>query len=116
MSKEVNGSCGTQALVSRWDKTRENLCPDYGTSETAAHIMICLGHSRILLLKDEVVDLERWMHNNNTSNKISFWIPKYILLRNTCVLSSFPNLPEKLKPFAAEQYAIGWREFTEGRI
>ena len=56
------------------------------------------------------------MHNNDTDNKNAFWILKYILLRNPRALSSFPNLPEKLKPFAAEQYAIGWREFTEGRI
>ena len=56
------------------------------------------------------------MRNNNTDNAIAFWIPKYILLRNTRALSTFPNPPEKLKLFAAEQYAIGWREFTEGQI
>ena len=32
------------------------------------------------------------------------------------MLSSFANLPEKFKLFAAEQYAIGWRGFTEGQI
>ena len=28
LSKQVSGSCGTQAMVSRWDKTRDTLCPD----------------------------------------------------------------------------------------
>ena len=37
----------------------------------------------------------------------------YIRLRNTRKLSSFENLPENLRLFAAEQGAIGWREFTE---
>ena len=109
LSRQVNGACGTQAMVSLWDKTRDNLCPDCGTEETAAHLMVCPGHSRTLLLKQEVEDLERWMRNNNTDSAIAFWIPKYILLRNTRALSSFPNLPEKLKLFAAEWYAIGWR-------
>ena len=40
LSKQVNGSCGTQAMVSRWDKTRDNLYPDCGTEETAAHRMV----------------------------------------------------------------------------
>ena len=82
-------------MVSRWDKTRDNLCPDCGTEETAAHLMVCPGHSRTLLLKQEVDKLERWMHDNDTDNKIAFWIPKYILLRNTRALSSFSNRPEK---------------------
>ena len=103
-------------MVSCWDKTSDNLCPDCGTEETAAHLMVCPGHSRTLLLKQEVEDLERWMRNNNTDSAIAFWIPKCILLRNTRALSYFPNLPDKLKLFAAEQYAIGWREFTEERI
>ena len=76
LSKQANGSCGTQAMVSRWDKTRDNLCPDCGTKETAAHLMVCPGHSRTLLLKQEVDDLERWMRNNNTDNALAFWISK----------------------------------------
>ena len=44
LSKQVNGSCGTEAMVSRWDKIRNNLCLDCGTRERAAHLMICPGH------------------------------------------------------------------------
>ena len=73
LSKQVNGSCGTQAmLVSRWDKTRDSLCPDCGTKETAAHLMVCPGHSRTPLLKQEVDELERWMHNKDKDNEIAF--------------------------------------------
>ena len=54
--------------------------------------MICSGHSRTLLLEDTVVELERWMKDDDTDNKIALWIPKYILLRNTQALSSFLNL------------------------
>ena len=103
-------------MVSRWDKTINNLCPDYGIRETAAHLMICPGHSWTLLLKEQVSELESWMNKNDTDNEIPFWIPTYILQRNTLALSSFANLAAKLKLFAAEQYAIGWRGFTEGRI
>ena len=78
--------------------------------------MISPSPSRTLLLKQEVDELERWMDDNDTENKIVSWIPKFILLRNTRALSFITNLPEKLKLFAAEQYAIGWRDFTEGLI
>ena len=56
------------------------------------------------------------MESNDTLSEVSFWVSKYILLRNTQKLSSFANIPESIKHFAAEQGAIGWREFTEGRI
>ena len=56
------------------------------------------------------------MAKNEADGDIAFWIPKFILIRNTRALSSFPNLATKLTAFAADQYAIGWREFTEGRI
>ena len=111
LSKQVNGFCGTQVMVSHWDSSRDDLCPNCGTQETAAHLMRCAGHSRTLLLKDQVKQLENWLIYNNTSPEITFWIPKYLLLRNVRALSSFTNLPDSLKKFAAEQDAIGWREF-----
>ena len=37
-------------------------------------------------------------------------------MRNIRKLSSFKDLPDSLRKFAAEQDAVGWREFTEGRI
>ena len=103
-------------MVSRWDKTRDDLCPDCGIRETTDHLMRCPGHSRTLLLKEQIDELECWMAKNETDSDIAFWIPKFILMRNTRSLSSFPNLPPKLKAFAAHQYAIGGREFTEGCI
>ena len=56
------------------------------------------------------------MDKNETDGDIALWIPKFILMRNTRSLSSFPNLLPKLKLFTADQYAIGWREFMEGHI
>ena len=103
-------------MVSRWDKTRDELCPDCGTRETTDHLMRCPGHLQTLLVKEQVDGLECWMAKNETDGDIAFWIPKFILMRNARALSSFPNLPPKLTAFAADQYAIGWREFTEGRI
>ena len=84
-------------------KTRENFCPDWGKKDTASHLMICPGHSRTLLLKEQVGKLEHWMNKNDTGTEIAFWIPKYMSLRSTQALSSFTNLPAKPKTFAAEQ-------------
>ena len=103
-------------MVAHWDKTRDGSCPDCGAKEDAGHLMKCPSHSRTTLLKEQVEDLVNWMKANDTAASVSFWVPKYITLRNARRLSSFPNLPEELRQFAAEQDAIGWREFTEGRI
>ena len=116
LSKQVNGFCGTQTMVAHWDKTRDGSCPDCGTKEDAAHLMKCPSHSRTTLLRDQVEDLVHWMDTHDTAAAVSFWVSKYILLRNARRLSSFPNLPVEMRQFAAEQDAIGWREFTEGRI
>ena len=116
LSKQVNGFCGTQSMVAHWDKTRDGSCPDCGMREDAGHLMRCPSLSRTALLQEQVEDLVRWMDANDTAAAVSFWISKYITLRNARRLSSFPNLPEELRQFAAEQDAIGWREFTEGRI
>ena len=116
LSKQVNGFCGTQTMVAHWDKTRDGSCPDCGTREDAAHLMKCPSLSRTTLLRDQVEDLVQWMDSHDTAASVSFWVSKYILLRNARKLSSFLSLPDELKQFAAEQDAIGWREFTEGRI
>ena len=116
LSKQVNGFCGTQSMVAHWDKTRDGSCPDCGMREDAGHLMRCRSHSRTALLHEQVEDLVRWMDANDTAASVSFWISKYITLRNARRLSSFPNLLEELRRFAAEQDAIGWHEFTEGGI
>ncbi len=69
--------------------------------------MKCPSHSQTTLLQEQVEDLVNWMKANDTAASVSFWVPKYITLRNARRLSSFPNLPEELRQFAAEQDAIG---------
>ena len=81
-----------------------------------AHLMRCPSHSRTTLLKEQVEDLERWLGESDSSPAIKFWLPKYILMRNIRKLSSFKDLPDSLRKFAVDQNAVGWREFTEGRI
>ena len=103
-------------MVAHWDKTRDGSCPDCGTREDVAHLMKCPSLSWTTLLRDQVEDLVQWMDSHDTAASVSFWVSKYILLRNARKLSSFLSLPDELKQFAAEQDAIGWREFTEGRI
>ena len=103
-------------MVLHWDKTRNGRCPDCGTKEDAAHLMMCPSRSRTALLKETVEDLERWMKKSELAREIKLWVPKYILMRNMQTLSSFKGLLDNLRKFAAEQDAVGWREFTEGRI
>ena len=103
-------------MVAYWGKTRDGNCPDCGMREDGAHLIRYPSHSRTTLLHEQVEDFVRWIESNDTSSEVSFWVSKYILLRNTQKLSSFANILESMKHFAAEQDAIIWRKFTEGRI
>jgi len=83
LSKQSSGFCGTQVMVSHWDKDRDGLCPDCGKQETASHLNLCSETDRTHLLHDMVNNLQDWLDNNYTHPELAYWLPKCILLRGT---------------------------------
>ncbi len=75
LAKQSSGFCGTQLMVSRWDKSRDDKCPDCGQRENAAHLMRCPDRWQTQLLRDNVDKLELWMANNDTDSELLYWIP-----------------------------------------
>ena len=46
----------------------------------------------------------------------TYWLPKYILLRGTRKISSFPYLSMEMRKVAASQDLIPWTCFMEGKL
>ena len=116
LCKQVTGFCGTQVMVSHWDKSRDGRCPDCGMRETASHLNLCSDPDRTNLLQTMVESLQEWLDNNYAHPELAYWLPKYILLRGTRTLSSFPYLSREMKKVAASQDLIPWTSFMEGRL
>jgi hypothetical protein len=116
LSKQSSGCCGTQVMVSRWDKSRDELCPDCGKRETASHLNLCSDPERTSLLHEMVASLKKWLDNNYCHPELAYWLPNYILLRGTRRLSDFPYLSPEMKRVAASQDLIPWTCFMEGKL
>ena len=116
LCKQTTGFCGTQVMVNHWDKSRDGKCPDCGKRETASHLNLCSDPDRTCLLHTMVEKLQTWLDNNYTHPELAYWLPKYILLRGTRKLSSFPYLSMEMRKVAASQDLIPWTCFMEGKL
>ena len=116
LCKQSSGFCGTQAMVSHWDSTRDDKCPDCGRRETASHLNLCSDPDRTQLLHEMVDQLQRWLNDSFTHPELAYWLPKYILLRGTRRLSSFPYLSPAMQKVAHSQDSIPWTSFMEGKL
>ena len=116
LAKQSSGCCGTQAMVSRWDPSRTNRCPDCGHEEHSEHLLRCPDHNRTRLLREQTRELQSWMHAAGGHRDLCYWIPKFILLRNTRRLASLPHLPRSMRSIARDIDEIGWINFVEGKV
>lgn len=103
-------------MVSRWDNSRDNRCPNCGQVESAAHLNRCPDEWRTRLYRDTVADLQKWLDASDTHPELAYWLPKYALLRGTRRLSSFPYLSADMRRAAEGQDKIPWKDFMEGRV
>ncbi len=69
------------------------------------------------LLVDNVEELSKWLTTDNrTDPELTYWIPKYILMRGDTPFLTMEYLSPKLKALAISQDLIGRCNFTEGYI
>ena len=113
---QSSGFCGSQVMVSHWDKSRDGRCPDCGQREPASHLNLCSDPDGTCLLHDMVSQLQQWLDNNYTHRELAYWIPKYILLRGTCRIGDFPYLSAEMQRVATSQDLIPWTCFMEGKL
>jgi hypothetical protein len=118
-SKQTSGFCGMPAQV--WiysgDKYPDKGCPNCGTRETDAHLMLCLEKDRTCLLIDNADKLAKWLETDRKSDpELICWIPKHILMRNDNSFSALGWMSPKMRALAESQDKIGWMNFIEGHI
>ena len=114
-AKQVSGFCGTQKMVSRWDSARDDKCPDCGLVEDSSHLLRCPDHARTRLLHDLTDELLAWMDSHHSHEELTYWMGKFILLRNTRTLFSFLQLSPALRAVASDMDSIGWQNVMEGK-
>jgi hypothetical protein len=69
------------------------------------------------LLEEGVEALEQWMHQDGRTNpEISYWVPKYILLRGQRTMAELGPMSASMQQAAASQDMIGWCKFMEGKM
>ena len=81
LAKQSSGFCGTQKMVSLWDKTRDEKFLDCGCTEGAYHINLCSDKGQTLLFTQMADLLGLWLRKNFAHPEITycpFAFPKII--------------------------------------
>jgi hypothetical protein len=118
-SKQTSGFYGTRVKVGMYmgETNPDKQCPNCGRRETAAHLMLCPDDDRTQLLIENVDELSKWLDKDGkTDPDLTYWIPKYILMRGDKPFLKMGYMSTKLKSLAESQDRIGWKNFTEGHI
>ncbi len=118
-SKQNSGFCGTCIQVGRYSSQAypDKQCPNCGCQETAAHLMLGPNDGRAKLLIENTNDLSQWLERDDkTDAELTYWIPKYILMRGDKPFSELGTMSEKMLSLTRSQDIIEWHNFTEGHI
>ena len=116
LAKQCSGFCGTQTMVAHWDRARDGKCPNCQRKETARHLNLCPSRDRTRLLYEMTDDLQTWLDTSYAHTELAYWLPRYIKLRGTRSLTSFPLESREMMNVATALDAIGWVNFMEGKL
>ena len=117
LTKQSADAAATRYNMARLQNLIDNKCPNCGQVERAIHLNMCPSENRTRLLTEGVEELHEWLtQDGKTNEELSYWIPKYILLRGQRTWESLGGMSSAMHRVAASQDKIGWREFMEGKI
>jgi hypothetical protein len=81
------------------------------------YILLCPNEDRTRLLTNTTNDLSKWLSQDGlTGLELTYWIPKYILMRGDKAFASLGTMSPRMRALASSQDKIGWRNFMEGCI
>jgi hypothetical protein len=89
-------------------------CPKCGRMEMADHILLCSNEYRTQLLFENTDKLKRWFKRDGIMDpKLSYWIPKYILMRGD---KPFPELGAMSPCMKGQEPRYHWLPQFHGRV
>ena len=119
--KQGSGYCGTGKWLQRWDPDADARCPNCGDEcevEDAHHLTRCGDPGRTRLWFQHIQELEEWMEKNCTQPSVQEMVLLYLKGRGGRLLAD--QISSRRGSFihkaAAEMDAIGWKNFTEGKV
>jgi hypothetical protein len=118
-SKLNSSFCGTRVQVGLYLGTTlpAKRCPNCSRRVMADHFLLCSNEDRTQLLIKNTDELERWLERDRiTDPKISYWIPKYILMQGNKPFAELGEMSPPMKALAKSQDIIGYCNFMEGYI
>ena len=71
LSKPHTGFCGTRLQVSYYKglKGMEAWCPNWGLTETAAHLCLCPSEDRTKLFLESIDELQDWLWKDGKAER-----------------------------------------------
>ena len=118
-SKQNSGFCGTRVQVGLYLGTTlpDKRCQRCSRRETADHLLLCSNKDRAQLLIENTDKLGKWLERDEiTDLELSYWIPKYILMRGDKPFAELGAMSPRMKALAKSQDIIGYCNFMEGYI
>jgi hypothetical protein len=115
-SKQNSGFCGTRVKVGLYLGTAlpAKRCPSCGRRETADHFLLRSNEDRTQLLIKNTDKLEKWLKRDGiTDPELSYWIPKYILMRGNKPFIELGAMFPRMKALAKSQDIIDYCNFME---
>ncbi len=116
-SKHVLGVEGTIKFLAHQDGC-DPICPSCrACEETCAHVACCPEAGRTKAFSQAVVELSRWMNENETHLNLISVISEYAQGQGeTHCIECAGDLPPVIREFAISQDKIGWGNFIVGMI
>jgi hypothetical protein len=118
LTKQTSNFSATGVQLSRYGMSLDDdRCPNCRTrGERSDHLCRCPDPDRTRLYTEQIQDLEDWLTKSYAHPEITFFLPKYLLLRGTREFSSLGTMSPAMYELACNQDLIGWRNLTEGKL
>ncbi len=117
--KQNSGFCGTRVQLGLYLGTTlpDERCLNCSRWETADHLLLCSNKDRTQLLIENTDKLGKWLERDKiTDPELSYWIPKYILMRGDKSFAELVAMSHPMKVLAKSQDIIDYCNFMEGYI
>jgi hypothetical protein len=111
ITKHAAGFCGVNAVLLKWKKRQNSICPRCGQVETSQHVWKCNGKNSKELWLSSIDKLVEWLQSMHTDPSITTAIKNNL---QNWLLDLPQNNPRSALELAQDE--LGWDYFVEGHL